>query len=135
LLAPAGVQPANLDLTAHGGGGGDTMILNAMNFSTASGTVLNVDFSGDAGKDVIQFIYSVGIDGENGIVSFKKDQKHQSACPSNSQAGRSLGTGRSRFQDTSTGLTAYTSRKGLVRSPRAGYPQPPDRVAREGVSP
>jgi hypothetical protein len=76
LVALPAVQPANLDLSAHGGGGGDTMILNAMGFSTAAGTVLNVDFSGDAGKDVIQFNYSIGLDGQNGIVSFKKDQKH-----------------------------------------------------------
>jgi hypothetical protein len=73
---PPNTQPVNLDLSAHGGGGGDSMILNATNFSTASGSVLNVDFSGDAGKDVIQFNYSIGLDGQNGIVSFKKDQKH-----------------------------------------------------------
>ena len=65
----------NLDLSGHGHGGKDSMILNAQNVSTASGSVLNVDFSGDAGKDVIQFNYSAGIDA-SGMVVFTKDQKH-----------------------------------------------------------
>jgi hypothetical protein len=65
----------NLDLSGHGHGGKDTMILNAQNVSTAPGSVLNVDFSGDAGKDTMAFNYSAGIDA-SGMVVFTKDQKH-----------------------------------------------------------
>jgi hypothetical protein len=66
----------NLDLSAHGRGGKDTLTLNAQQVSTASGSVLNVSFDGDAGKDTIAFNYSVGPSGEFGTVVFTKDQKH-----------------------------------------------------------
>jgi len=66
----------NLDLSGHGHGGKDSMILNAQGVSGKEGTVLNVGFSGDAGKDVIAFNYSAGLDGTIGTVLFTKDQKN-----------------------------------------------------------
>src|SRR5207244_1221020 len=50
-------QWVNLDLSGHGHGGKDSMILNAQGVSSAPGSVLNVGFSGDAGKDTIAFNY------------------------------------------------------------------------------
>jgi hypothetical protein len=67
----------NLDLSGHGHGGKDSMILNAQGMSGGQDTVLNVAFSGDAGKDTIAFNYSVAVDGTAiGTVVFTKDQKH-----------------------------------------------------------
>jgi hypothetical protein len=64
----------NLDISAAGGMGADTMVLNAQNVSTAEQSVLNVNFDGDAGHDSITFDYTAGV--ELGTVSLTKDQKH-----------------------------------------------------------
>ena len=65
----------NLDLSAHGRGGKDSMVLNAQDVSTAANSILNVNFDGDAGKDTIAFNYSAGPSGEFGTVIFTKDQR------------------------------------------------------------
>ena len=49
---------ANLDISAYGQGGKDTLVLNANNVSTQMGSILNVYFEGGAGKDTIHLNYT-----------------------------------------------------------------------------
>ena len=63
----------SLAISAYGGGGGDTMALNAQGVSTNPNSILNVFFSGDAGKDKITFDYSANV--ELGSIFLKKDQR------------------------------------------------------------
>ena len=64
---------AELQMSANGDGGHDTMILNAQSVSTDVGSVLNVFFDGDAGKDTITFDYAAVT--EKGGVYLNKDQR------------------------------------------------------------
>jgi hypothetical protein len=65
----------NLQMTAAGQGGGDTMVLNAHDVSTDANSILNVFFDGDGGKDVITLDYTAG-SLALGQVILQKDQKH-----------------------------------------------------------
>jgi hypothetical protein len=67
--------PINLGIGATGGGGGDTMVLNANGATVAPEARLSVDFSGDAGHDNITFNYDPGFL-DLGNVTLTKDQKH-----------------------------------------------------------
>ena len=64
---------AELQMSVNGDGGHDTMVLNAQSVSTDFGSLINVFFDGDAGKDTITFDYSAAI--ENGEVFLNKDQR------------------------------------------------------------
>lgn len=65
----------SLAITTYGEGGGDTLNLNARNFSTDANSVLNFDYVGGAGKDKITFDYTPGAL-DLGSVILQKDQKH-----------------------------------------------------------
>jgi hypothetical protein len=65
----------NLGITATGDGGGDTLTLNANGSSVAPDAIMQVQFSGNAGKDAIVFNYDPGFL-DLGNVMLTKDQKH-----------------------------------------------------------
>lgn len=65
----------NLGISAYGGGGGDTLVLNAVGATVAPEAMLSADFHGEGGKDAISFDYSFGFL-DLGNVIFTKDQKH-----------------------------------------------------------
>jgi hypothetical protein len=67
--------PINLGIGATGGGGGDTMVLNATGTTVAPEARLSVDFSGEAGHDTLAFNYDPGLL-DLGNVTLTKDQKH-----------------------------------------------------------
>lgn len=67
--------PINLGIGATGGGGGDTMVLNANGATVAPEARLSVDFSGDSGHDSITFNIDQGFDLLPNV-TLTKDQKH-----------------------------------------------------------
>jgi hypothetical protein len=66
---------ANLDISAYGRGGVDTLILNAQGVNTEANSILNVYFEGGAGKDKITLGYTPG-DLAFGQVFLAKDQRN-----------------------------------------------------------
>jgi hypothetical protein len=68
-------QYVSLDISTYGEGGGDTLTLNAQNFSSDQNSILNFDYVGGAGKDKINFNYTPG-GLDLGSIILQKDQKH-----------------------------------------------------------
>lgn len=65
----------SLGITASGDGGGDHLTLNANGASVVPLAQMSVQFSGNAGKDTINFNYDPGFL-DLGNVTLTKDQKH-----------------------------------------------------------
>jgi hypothetical protein len=66
----------NVGISATGGHGADTLVLNASSATTVDPDArLSVDFSGDAGHDSIAFNFDPSLL-VNGNVTLTKDQKH-----------------------------------------------------------
>jgi hypothetical protein len=66
----------NVGISATGGHGSDTFVLNAASMTTvAPDARLSVDFSGDAGHDGITFNFDPSLL-VNGNVTLTKDQRH-----------------------------------------------------------
>jgi hypothetical protein len=64
-----------LGITVNGGGGRDTLTLNAHGASAVDGAHISVALNGKAGKDTITFNYDPGfLDNPN--ITLTKDQKH-----------------------------------------------------------
>ena len=66
---------ANLDISAYGRAGADTLVLNAQGVNTDVNSILNVYFAGGAGKDKITLDYTNG-GLDLGTVILQKDQKN-----------------------------------------------------------
>ena len=64
----------NLGISANGGGGGDTLVLNAVGTTVAPEARLSVEFYGEGGKDTIVFNHDPGFELLPNVF-LKKDQR------------------------------------------------------------